>query len=288
MLNFHRNLACLLVLTTAPTLAGADTLTWGQIELKAGANHISNLDGNATSIADRNPRTYDVVGRIGADMGAFGAQLDLSYSAQDIVSDDYTGYYWGKFGAIHLNYDVSSTLALGAVYGGGQSQPADDDRANLDFYALEGAYTAGAGVYGLQFGSFDASDPDETDAFHDGSFVRLATVYTLGNGGVIDGEVAYFDGQQDSDGEYNMHAYNWGVEYSQQIGANPVAWSVGLDGGSYTNGDDDDDNGIFNETRVTLGLTAWFGDTDYASAKRRGIFSQPEFGRIVGAGNNVD
>lgn len=282
-----RVLVSAVLLSSAPTLLAAETLTWGQIEFKAGLAHISNTEGNATVIPDRDPTTYDLSGRIGVDWGAFGAQLDLSYSAQDIDPAVYTGYYWGQFGAIHANYDLSPVLTLGAAYGAGQTKPADDDTADFDFYALEGAYTAGAGVYGLQLGSFDSSDPDGTDTFHDGSFARLAAIYTLGNGGVIEGEVAYFDGKQDSGAIYNMHAYTWGVEYSQQIGANPLAWSVGLDGGHYTNGDGGD-NGVFDETRVTLGLTAWFGDSDYASAKNRGIFSQPEFGRIVEAGNNVD
>lgn len=276
-----------LLLSVAPGILAAETLSWGQIEMKAGLGHIGNAEGNANAIDERDPATYDFSGRLGADWGAFGAQLDLSYSAQDINPDEYTGYYWGKYAAIHANYDLSPALTLGAAYGAGQAQPADDDVANFDFYALEGAYTAGAGVFGLQLGSFDATDSDDTDAFHDGSFVRLSTVYSLGNGGVIEGEVAYFDGKQDSSASYNMHAYTWAVEYSQQIGANPFAWSIGLDGGRYSNGDNGD-NGTYDETRVTLGLTAWFGDSDFGAAKRRGIFSQPEFGRIVASGNNID
>lgn len=77
-----------------------------------------------------------------------------------------------------------------------------------------------------------------------------------------------------------MYAYTWGVEYSWQIGTAPLALSVGLDGGSYSSDGGDEK---YDETRVTLGLSAWFGDGDYVSAKRRGIFSQPEFGRIGAA-----
>jgi hypothetical protein len=281
--------ASIIFLLAAPLPSIAETLSWGQVELKAGQAHISNSDAVAIlGVDDRDPRTYDFAGRIGADWGAFGAALDLTYGARDIDPNVYTGYYWGRAAIVRANYDLSSAYALGAAYGAGSLDNADDDGANFDFYALEAAGSAGAGVYGLQFGAFDGSDPDETDVFHDGSFVRGSAIYTLGNGGVIEGEIAYFDGKQDNGAIYNMHAYTWGIEYSQQFGAKPFAWSVGLDGGTYDNGDDIGDNRHMNETRVTLGLTAWFGDDDLSSAKKRGIFSQPDFGRVVAAGNDVD
>ena len=287
MTVFSRVVASTVLFVSLPFATGAETLTWGQIEFKAGSTHVSNIEGEASSIDDRNPTGYDLAGRIGADWGAFGAQLDLNYSGRNIDPTVSAGYYWGRFGTLRANYDISSALTLGAAYGAGDAAGADDDQATFDFYALEGAYSAGAGVYGLQLGTFDASDPQDTDAFHDGSFARASTIYTLGNGSVVEGALAYFDGKQDASGIFNMHAYTWSVEYSQQIGANPLAWSVGLDGGKFKNGDDGD-NGSYNETRVTLGLTAWFGDSDLGSAKRRGIFSDPEFGRIIQAGNNVD
>jgi hypothetical protein len=287
MLRNRFSLSFLAALSVAPAMLGAETLTWGQIDLKAGVASIGGTEGNATNVDNRSPTTYDLSGRIGADWGAFGAQLDLNYSARDIDADEYTGYYWGKWAAIRANYDLSPVFALGAVYGAGDLGQAGDYIADFEFYALEGSYSAGAGLYGLQLGAFDSSDPDDTDTFHDGTFVRAAAVYSLGNGGVVEGELAYFDGKQDSGGSYGMYAFTWGVEYSRQFASRPLAWSIGLDGGRFTNGDSGD-NGLFNEARLTLGLTAWFGDGDLASAKKRGIFSQPEFGRIVEAGNSVD
>jgi hypothetical protein len=281
---------CAAFLAAVPVAANAEMLTWGQLDLRAGLVNFGTAEGNADDLNGTDPATYELSGRIGADWGAFGAQLDLSYNARDLNPSEDDGYYWGNFAALRANYDINDALALGAVYGAGTSGPSDDDSADLEFYALEGAYSAGAGTYGLQLGGFDSEDPDNTDAFHDGSFARVVAIYSLGNGGVIEGEIAYFDGQQDSGTPYSMHAVTWGVEYSQQVGDRPLAWSVGLDGGRYTNGDAGNigDNGLFSETRVTLGLTAWFGDSDLATAKKRGVFSQPDFARIVEAGNSVD
>jgi hypothetical protein len=279
----------MLALAATPLVAQAETLTWGQIELKAGQAHIGVSDTSATlAVDERDPRTTDLSGRIGADWGAIGAQLDLNYGARDIDPTIYTGYYWGRFAAVRANYDITTAFALGALYGEGSLSNAADFGAEFDFYALEGAYLAGMGVYGLQLGRFDGSDVDETDVFHDGSYLRGAAIYTLGNGGVIEGEMAYFDGKQDNGAPYDMHALTWGVEYSQQFGAKPFAWSVGLDGGTYSNGNDIGDNRKINETRVTLGLTAWFGQDDLSAAKKRTVFSQPDFGRVVGSGNEID
>ena len=283
-----RILVAALFLSGAPTLAAAETLVWGQGKLDVGSIKISNTEGNSTSIDDRSSTTYDVIGKIGADWGAFGVQIDLNASARDIDPTVYTGYLWGQFASVRANYDVSSAFALGGVYGAGRANSAGEETHELEFYALEAAYAAGAGVYGLQYGAFDGRDSEDSDAFHDGTFVRGSAMFTLGNGGVIEGEVAYFDGVQDSGGDLNMYATTWSVEYAQQFGSNPVAWNVGLDGGSFSNGAGDGDTGLYDELRVTAGLTVWFGDADLASAKRRGFFSQPEFGRIVQAGNNVD
>ncbi|WP_137111025.1 hypothetical protein [Rhodobacter sp. SY28-1] len=139
-----------------------------------------------------------------------------------------------------------------------------------------------------RIGRFDDTEPDETDAFHDGKFVRLSGIYTLGDARVIEAEVGFFDGKQDNIlNRYDMTARTWGVKYSRQFAAEPFAWSVGLDGGSYSN-DTVMDHGAHDVTRVSLGLTTWFGDDTLAASKKRGILGQPDFARIVGAGNNVD
>jgi hypothetical protein len=259
---------------------------WGQADLKYGSGDIDVGGSGFSNITYENTQAYEVFGRIGADFGKFGAQLDLSYVDQDVPSRE-KNYGEGKFAALRGTYRLAPTLSLGAVYGGGDANtPSDNQTHAFHFYALDGAFSSGAGVYGLQLGQFDSTDSTGTDAFHDGSFVRAAAIYSLGGAGVIEGEIAYFDGIQDSPRFSEMHVVSWSVEYSRQIAANPFAVSVGLEGGHYVN------RAIggfsYGETRVTLGLTTWFGDGDLASAKQRGIFSQPEFGRIIQAGNNVD
>jgi len=280
-----RNVASVLFLSLTPGALAAETLTWGQIDFKAGQSHIGGLKGNTVgNIADRDPATYDLSGRIGADWGAFGLQLDLNYSTQDIDGSVETGYYYGNYGALRATYDVNDILSFGAVYGEGQTKTATFIvTPTFNFYALEGAYSSGAGIFGLQLGAFDIKEVEFY--YQDGTFARASAIYTLANGGIISGQAAYFDGTVDPKGSAQMYAHTWGVEYSRQIGTAPMAWSVGLDGGSYSSDGGDDK---YDETRVTLGLLAWFGDGDYASAKRRGIFSQPEFGRIVAAGGLVD
>lgn len=286
MTRFQK-LLCVVIFSASPSALLAEALTWGQLDVDLGKNHISDTEGEADGIFDRNPTTLDLSGRIGADWGAFGAQLDLNYSSQNIPDDQASGYLEGNFATLRANYDVSAALTFGAFYGAGQSTPAADPRADLDFYGLETAYASGAFMLGGQLGAFDSEDSADTNAFHDGRFVRLSGLYALGESGAIEAELGYFDGKQDSFSSYDMYATTWGVKYSRQFGANPMAWSVGVDGGGYSNGDDGD-NGKFAETRVTLGLSAWFGDDSLSSAKRRGIFGQPDFARIVASGNNVD
>jgi hypothetical protein len=270
-------------------IASAETLVWGQAELKAGTVRIGNRSGEALQIDDTSPESYDFAGRIGADLGAFGAELMLQYGAYDNASGADFGHDWGRQAAVRVTYDVSPAVALGAVYGAGSAQPLADPRAQHDFYAIEGAYATGDLVLGLQFGRFDAQDGEATNAFHDGRFTRIGAIYTLGNNGVIAADVGLFDGRQDTGSPYAMDGSTWSVEYSRQINEKPLAWSVGLDGGSFQNYDAPGvDNGAFDVTRATVGLTAWFGDGDLASAKRRGIFGQPDFGRILDTGNEVD
>jgi hypothetical protein len=142
----------------------------------------------------------------------------------------------------------------------------------------------------LQLGRFDATGADLTNAFHSGNFARLGAIYTLSGNGVIQADIGLFDGLQDSVPNHTMEGATWSVEYARQIGAKPLAWSVGLDGGAFENTDLEGggDEGSFDTMRATVGLTAWFGDGDLASAKRRGIFSQPDFGYVVDTGNLVD
>jgi hypothetical protein len=278
-----------LVLVAGPMAAEAETLTWGQIELTAGSVNIGSREGEALQIDDTSPKSYDINGRIGADWGAFGAELALQYGAYDNRSDADFGHDWGRQAALRATYDLSPAMALGAVYGAGSAQPLADPRARLDFYAVEGAYGTGAFLFGLQIGRFDAEDDASTNAFHDGSFARLGAIYSLGANGVIAADIAMFDGRQDAGSTYAMDGSTWSIEYSRQIGAKSLAWSVGLDGGKFENYDlPGVDNGSFDTTRATVGLTAWFGDGDLTSAKRRGIFGQPDFGRIVNTGNEVD
>lgn len=269
------------------TSATAETLTWGNLNIEYGKGHIGGAQGNATAIFDRNPESLDLSGSFGAQMGQFGAQIDLSSSSTNSPLDEYTGFIDGNLAALHLNYDLS-TAKIGAQYGEGTTRPGDDDTADFDFYALEGAGDFGNFAIAGQIGRFDSTDPDETDAFHDGSFVRLAGIYTLGDAGVIEAELGFFDGKQDNVlNRHDMSARTWGVKYSRQFGADPFAVSVGLDGGDFSNGNAGD-NGSYDDTRVSLGLTTWFGDDTLADSKKRGILGQPDFARIVGAGNNVD
>ena len=228
----------------------------------------------------------DLSGKFGADIGAFGAQIDLAYSDAN-APDTYTGFDFGALSALHLNYDITSALTIGAQYGAGNTVPAADDKASIDFWALEGVYQTGPMAFAAQLGRFDSEDSATTDTFHDGSFVQFAGVYSLGTAGVIEAQVGLFDGVQDTDAQA-MDAKTWGVKYSRQLGANPFAVSVGINHGAYSNGGAVPDSGSYDETRFSLGLTTWFGDDDLGSAKKRGILGQPDFARVVVAGNNMD
>jgi hypothetical protein len=276
--------SCAVAALVSPAMA--ETLTWGNLNIEYGKTHISGIEGNAGAIFDRNPESLDISGSFGAQWAQFGAQVDLSSASSNSPLDEYTGFIDGNLAALHLNYDLS-TAKLGVQYGEGSTRPGDDDIADFDFYALEGTKDFGNFAVSGQWGRFDSTDPDETDAFHNGKFLRVSGVYSLGDAGAIEAELGFFDGKQDNTSPYDMSARTWGVKYSRQFGAEPFAWSVGFDGGTYTNGDVGD-NGTYDDSRVSLGLTTWFGDDTLAASKKRGILGQPDFARIVGAGNNVD
>lgn len=279
-------LVVLLPLGAAPVTVGAETLTWGQIDLRAGALRFDNLSGEALNIVDRRPESYRVAGRIGADWGSLGAQLDLAYGA--FVNGSELGHHhdWDRMAAVRLTYDVGPAIGLGAVYGAGNSQPVADPGSSFDFQAVEGAYATGNWQFGLQLGRFDAVDTVGTNAFHDGTFARLGTIYSLASGGVVSADLGLFDGKQDAASEFNMKGVTLSVEYARQIGEKPLAWSAGVSHGQFEK--DGIEASSLTETRATIGLTAWFGDGDLPSAKRRAIFSQPDFGYIVDTGNLID
>jgi hypothetical protein len=288
MKNALMRLLCSATILLSAPAAFAETLTWGQFSAEYGKNRISNLAGNPTvQLVDREPESMDLSGKFGADIGSFGAQIDLAYSDSNADPDVYTGFDFGVLSALHLNYDLSSALTVGAQYGAGNTVPAGDDKASIDFWALEGVYQTGPVAIAAQLGRFDSEDPDTTDTFHDGSFVQLAGQYSLGNAGVIEAEIGLFDGSQDTDAQA-MDARTWGLKYSRQLGDNPFAVSLGVDHGSYSNGGAVPDSGSYDETRFSLGFTTWFGDDDLGATKKRGILGQPDFARVVVAGNNMD
>lgn len=280
---FHRCLA-VSVLLAAPVPAPAETLVWGQAQLTSGFGGIADRDGNGESLSDETVRSNDILGRLGAEVGAFGLQLDLGYSGQKVPLTD-SAFEFGRFASVRAKYDLSDALTIGAVLGKGQSQGLNEPRTNLSFKAVEGVYGSDASSLGLQLGAFDA---DDEDAFHDGRFVRITALHRLRNG-FIEGEVGLFKGRQERESEFAMEATTWRIAYSEQIGTGPLAVTFGLDGGIYSNRvADNADTGSYHEMRVTVGVIAWFGDSDFAAAKRRGLFAQPEFGRIVNAGSNLD
>jgi hypothetical protein len=264
--------------------AAAETLVWGQATLAAGLGGVVDSAGNGTSISTDRVGSTEGLARLGADLGRFGVGVDLGYSTQEVPLSD-SAFEFGRFASVRANYDLTDAWTIGAVWGDGASQPAGDRRAGLTFQALEAAYVAGPTGLGLQLGAFDA---DDQDTFHNGRFLRVSALQALRGGAVIEGEIGLFSGRQESGSEFAMRAATWRVGYLRQIGTQPLAVSIGLDGGSFTNGDGDSDNGRYDEVRVSLGLTAWFGDGDLVAARRRGLFGQPEFARIVAAGSNLD
>ncbi|MBN8631514.1 MAG: hypothetical protein J0L76_11730 [Rhodobacterales bacterium] len=278
----------ILVVALVPATASAEVLTWGQVAVSAGAVHIGNREENALDISDTNPVSKDIAGRVGVDWGGFGAELGLQFGDYANADGADFGHSWGRQATLRLTFDLSPDIVVGAVAGKGNAQPLDDPRASLNFRAIEAAYSVGAWQLGLQHGRFDATDDELTNAFHDGKFTRIAAAYSLGSGGMITGSIGLFDGLQDTGSTKTMNGSTWSVEYARQFGERPLAWTVGLDGGQFDNDGLPGDLGALRTTRASVGLTVWFGDGDLASAKRRGFVGQPDFGRVIDAGNEVD
>lgn len=281
-----RTLALSAPLLVLPFAIQAEPLWWGQAELEFGQTSYSNLAGNAEgAVFDRSPLSGRVSGKLGADFGQFGLQLDLSASADDVPADEYTGYTAGTFAALHARYDISPALSVGAFGGAGRASTADWNSADLRFAGLEGRYDFGAWVLTAGVGKFDSNDETGTDAFYDGQFARLGVMTEFGDA-IVEGSLASFSGKQDSSGGYDMEGYGWSVKYSRPFDALPMAWTVGLEGGQFSNGTGSD-SGSFDSARLTLGLTAWFGSEGLAQSKRR-AFDTPDFARVVHSGYFVD
>ncbi len=280
-----RALIATAVLSFAPGAASAETLVWGQLDLRAGVGQVSTISGDNDAGRASDPDTIEVTGRLGADWGAFGLQLDLMNGSQSFDESTSAAHRYGQFASLRANYDFGG-FVLGTVYGEGVASANTSVEATFDFYALEGAYRLGDSMIGLQIGAFDAQDLATTDAFHDGTFARLSGLYALADGSVISGDLGLFAGSQDTNAVYDMDAQTLGVTYSRQIGARPLAWSLGVEYGRYEIFGAE--AGAFSDTRMMLGLTTWFGDNDLASAKRRGFLGQPDFGRITSGGTLLD
>jgi hypothetical protein len=115
-----------------------------------------------------------------------------------------------------------------------------------------------------------------------------SAVHALRNAEFIEGDIGLFSGRQETGFEFAMKPATWPIACSRQIGRNPLAVSIGPESGNCLNGKGASDSDSYDEVRLTLGLTAWCGDGDVVVAKRRGILGQPAFGRIIGAGSNLD
>lgn len=286
MSRILNKLSAAFVLGLLPGISLAEPVYWGQFDLEVGAGKIASQEGNATFIDETSPTAARAYGKLGVDFGQFGLQVDLSRSAQKIDPDEYTGFLVGGYAALHVKYDFGAGQA-GLFGGKGKTTPASDGTADFEFAGLEGSYNFGSVLMTASAGKFDATDDDDTDAFHDGRFARMGALYVLGNGGVMEGGLAYFKGKQDTGASYDMNAFVWDVKYSQAIGSSSFAWSAGLQGGRYSNGNGGD-NGKYTETRAMVGFTTWFGGGSFDEAKRRGAFDVVDFARVVNAGNNVD
>jgi hypothetical protein len=273
-----------------PALAVAGPSWWGQADIDVGQTQFSNLTGNAVDdVFERSPGSVRLAGKLGADFGAFGVQFDLRASADGVPEYQYTGYNGGGFAAIHATYDISPALTLSAFGGAGRSAPAEYGirrSADLTFAGLESRYDFGNWMISASYGQFDATDASQTDAFHNGRFVRIGALGDIGSG-VLEGSLSAFDGRQDGPNSYPMDGYAWAVSYSQDFANAPFAWSVGLEGGHFANHEGGVDNGAFSSARLTIGMTAWFGSAGLSQSKRR-AFDTVDFARVVHGGYFVD
>jgi len=211
---------------------------------------------------------------------------------RDDTDDDFSHSF--DFG-VHMSARDPSRGLFGVFGAFGQGK-GDDNSGRHDYWAVGGEaqlYTDMATFY-VQGGYLDSEGRSGSDdGLHDAFFVRGVARWFMTPDSRLQGEVAYADGEQDSDNK-DMDVIQWGVRYDTVIGGLPIigdtAVFVGYRGTRFDNiCCNDSDTGRFTEHTIMAGYTYHFGGMTLLDFDRVGAtLDLPTFGRWVAGGEQID
>lgn len=261
------------------------------VEAYGGKTFVS-FTGNATPDSNPDVAFFGFGARWNIPVAqSVSVQLDFEHHDREVEPDD--NFATGTQAGLHLSYRNASGL-VGAFYGSGTGRGDDSDSGRVDWaevYGVEGQFHSGNMTGYLQAGVMDAEmrSGSKDDAFHDAWFVRAVGRYYPNATSRVQVELAYADGEQDSD-DRDMYTLDWGVRYDRQISTSPL-WSAfaAYRGGYYDNGDSGGDDGTWTEHLFFVGIRLNFGGLGIKANDRYGAgLDLPNYVRWAAAGDTLD
>lgn len=263
----------------------------GIVELYLGGAFVTDTSGNANSQFDEQDNFFIFGGSGRASVpwsNSFSTQFDVDADARWIDEDDADSGMFVASAQIggHASLRDPNAYLIGFFGGVGTAGVHDDDGGNYWFAGVEGQYYwNNVTLYG-QGGFLDLVDSHD-DNFHDAWFVRGVGRYFLSNYTMIQGELAYADGEQDTN-DRNMDLFAWGLRGEHQFMSAPVTAFAAYEGGRYDN-NCCSDGGDFTEHAFVVGAKFVFGANDLKHNDRAGAtLDLPSFGRWIAAGHELD
>jgi hypothetical protein len=270
--------------------AASGLLFSGTFDLFGGYTWFSENVGNADGLHD-NPFFGGAARASVPWTSNFSTQFDLEGAAAFISDDEDDPYAGSVVGAVHASFRDPSGWLFGGFAGGGAAWPEDEETGHLWFAGIESQlYLNNFTLYG-QAGYLDSieADGDDSDTFHNAWFVRGVARYFVGPNTMLQGEIAYAQGDQDSSSKKDMDIIAWGAEVEHSLSAMPVSLFAAYEGAHYDNGHPGGDTGRFVEHTGLAGIKFRFGTDTLLDNDRLGAtLDTPRFGRWVAAGDSVD
>lgn len=216
----------------------------------------------------------------------WSGQIDLVGST-GINGDDGAQFASSIIGGLHIGHRDGDDAMYGFFVGGGTGAAESEETGNLWFVGVEGQLPFEHFVLYGQGGWLDSkeSDGDNSDTFHDAWFARAVGRYELSRETMLQGEVAFADGEQDTGNSYDMEIWGWGARVEHQLASPRLAVFAAYEGAHYDNtvSTNTGDQGKYVEHVGKIGIVLHLSGNEGMTA-----LDLPNLGRWVASGDAVD
>lgn len=261
---------------------------YGDYSFVEGASGNANNNFNGSNDLDSYPEVGGSVRLSVPFADRFSGQIDLDGEVRVFDEDDADNdHYYGSYaGTLHVSYRNPSSYLLGVFGGAGRLDYVQEHLADFWYGGLEAQYYFDqATLYGQA--GYLTSDDVHNDGLHNAWFMRGVGRYFWSDYSMAQAEIAYVDGEQDTD-DQDMYGVSWGLRVEHQFMPVPVSLFAAYEGNYFENEDSGDD-GDFTEHSFLIGAKYAFGATGLKANDRYGAtLDTPGFGRWVAAGNELD